>query len=161
MLNRRGVFTANGKRAEELRRTATLNKATSYPKRTCMWVETIQTSKRRCLQCPRDPSHFPCAQGVRHTYLITNFQISCSLCIGKPLPGLRDEVTIPSMAETASLYSRVAQSSGSSVHRLRITKGSDGSLVSNGKGLRVHDTGLRDGSTIYVKDLGESFSEQL
>ena len=64
------------------------------------------------------------------------------------------------MAETASLYSRVAQSSGSSVHRLRITKGSDGSLVSNGKGLRVHDTGLRDGSTIYVKDLGESFSEQ-
>lgn len=35
-----------------------------------------------------------------------------------------------------------------------MTKGSDGSLVANTRDATVHSTGLRDQSTIYVKDLG-------
>jgi len=40
------------------------------------------------------------------------------------------------------------------VHRLRITKGSDGSLVPNDKNTTIESTGLRNGSNVTVKDLG-------
>lgn len=63
-----------------------------------------------------------------------------------------------SRASTASdLYSQLALKSASSVHRLRITKGSDGTLVPNSAELSVEETGLRDQSILYVKDLGISF----
>jgi len=40
------------------------------------------------------------------------------------------------------------------VHRLRITKGSDGSLVPNDKNTTIESTGLRNDSNVMVKDLG-------
>jgi very-long-chain enoyl-CoA reductase len=43
---------------------------------------------------------------------------------------------------------------GYSVHQLRATKGSDGTPIGNSSDLSIHSTGLRDQSTIYVKDLG-------
>lgn len=43
---------------------------------------------------------------------------------------------------------------------MRLTKGSDGSVVTvkkdSGKDVMVEELGLRNGSMIYVKDLGEN-----
>lgn len=69
----------------------------------------------------------------------------------KKLPG---ESAITPDASGAELYEHLAQQAAFSVHRLRITKGSDGSLVPNSKDVSINQTGLRDQSTIYVKDLG-------
>ena len=52
------------------------------------------------------------------------------------------------------MYSRLAAESAISVHRLRLTKGSDGSVIPNAKDYTVERTGLRSDSTVYVKDLG-------
>ena len=57
-------------------------------------------------------------------------------------------------ASVQEIYSSLATSSGYSVHRLRITKGSDRSLVPNAKGTTVDEAGLKDKSIIHVKDLG-------
>lgn len=50
----------------------------------------------------------------------------------------------------------IARKAGTSIDRLRITKGSDGSLIPNKNSLTVYDTGLREQSTIYVKDIGKT-----
>ncbi|KAK2768465.1 3-oxo-5a-steroid 4- dehydrogenase [Arachnomyces sp. PD_36] len=73
---------------------------------------------------------------------------------GKPIENLPQEIKVPTTATGADLYNALAEQSSFSIHRLRVTKGSDGSLISGVKGPSVHDTGLRDQSTIYVKDLG-------
>ncbi|MCJ1422349.1 3-oxo-5a-steroid 4- dehydrogenase [Sticta canariensis] len=73
---------------------------------------------------------------------------------GKPAKKLPEEVTLTSNGSTFDLYHEIARTAGTSVHRLRITKGSDGSVVPNAKSLSVHSTGLREQSTVYVKDLG-------
>jgi very-long-chain enoyl-CoA reductase len=57
-------------------------------------------------------------------------------------------------ATAADLYSGLAQRTKFSVHQLRVTKGSDGSAIPNSKDTSIESTGLRDQSTIYVKDLG-------
>lgn len=75
---------------------------------------------------------------------------------GKPAQKLPEDATVHVNASTADLYQVIAARAGTSVHRLRITKGSDGSLVPNAKSVSVHSTGLREQSTVYVKDLGES-----
>lgn len=53
---------------------------------------------------------------------------------------------------------RIAAQTRLSKNRLRITKGSDGSVVAtkrgDGKLVTVEETGLRDGSHLFVKDLG-------
>ena len=41
-----------------------------------------------------------------------------------------------------------------SIHRIRITKGGDGSLVKNSGDATIRSIGLQDQSTVYVKDLG-------
>ena len=41
-----------------------------------------------------------------------------------------------------------------------MTKGSDGSVISNAKETSIHSTGLRDQSTVYVKDLGPQIAWQ-
>ena len=74
--------------------------------------------------------------------------------LGKPLNKLPEELSLSSTSSSSDLYSQLASSSKTSIHRLRITKGSDGSFIPNTSSLPVPDTGLRDGSTIYVKDLG-------
>ncbi|KAL1969516.1 hypothetical protein VTN77DRAFT_8954 [Rasamsonia byssochlamydoides] len=72
---------------------------------------------------------------------------------GKPIRKLPKEINIAANASGHELYNTLAQKSGYSIHRLRVTKGSDGSLVPNGKET-LYDTGLRNQSIIYVKDLG-------
>lgn len=74
--------------------------------------------------------------------------------IGKPIKSLPDSISIDSAASTAQLYEDLAKKSNFSIHQLRITKGSDGHAINNTKDVTVHSTGVRDQSTIYVKDLG-------
>lgn len=62
-------------------------------------------------------------------------------------------MTIPSDAPLADVYAQIAKETSFSVHRLRLTKGSDGKLLPNDEAT-VLSTGLRSQSTIYVKDLG-------
>ncbi|OJD35281.1 steroid alpha reductase family protein [Diplodia corticola] len=73
---------------------------------------------------------------------------------GKPIKKLPADTTVALSDSTAELYKRIAQATGSSVHRLRIAKGSDGSVVPNSPRTLVQDTGLRHKSNITVKDLG-------
>ncbi|KAL8838342.1 MAG: hypothetical protein Q9176_005153 [Flavoplaca citrina] len=80
---------------------------------------------------------------------------------GKPLHKLPEDLSLSSTSTSSDLYTQLASSSGTSIHRLRITKGSDGSFIPNTSSLPVSDTGLRDGSSIYVKDLGPQISWRL
>ncbi len=73
------------------------------------------------------------------------------------MKNLPEELPTSTASTASDLYSQLAFRSASSVHRLRITKGSDGSLVPNSAELSVEQTGLRDQSILYVKDLGMSF----
>jgi very-long-chain enoyl-CoA reductase len=75
---------------------------------------------------------------------------------GKPIKNLPTEVSLPANASASDLYECVAANARSSVRRLRIIKGSDGSWIPNAPTLALHSTGLRDQSSIYVKDLGET-----
>jgi very-long-chain enoyl-CoA reductase len=72
---------------------------------------------------------------------------------GKPIRKLPSEVKVGLQDSTSALYSQIAAQTNVSVHRLRITKGSDNSVVPAG-GSDVSSTGLRNKSTIVVKDLG-------
>lgn len=65
---------------------------------------------------------------------------------------------VDSTAPTANLCEDLAQATKYSVHRLRVTKGSDGSVISSSNDTTIYSTGLRDKSTIYVKDLGPQIS---
>lgn len=73
---------------------------------------------------------------------------------GKPLKRLPEEISTSTAASAADLYSQLAIKSSTSVHQLRVTKGSDGTLVPDSRDIPIERTGLRDQSTIYVKDLG-------
>jgi very-long-chain enoyl-CoA reductase len=73
---------------------------------------------------------------------------------GKPLKKLPTEIALPKAAPASEIYQQIAAKSGVSVHRVRITKGSDGSVIPNDKATPVIDTGLLQGSKIIVKDLG-------
>lgn len=65
-------------------------------------------------------------------------------------------MTVTSTGPTVELYEQLALQIGVSIHRLRVTKGSDGSFIPSSNHLLVESTGLRQQSTIYVKDLGMS-----
>lgn len=56
-------------------------------------------------------------------------------------------------APVSNVYDSIAQKTGYSVHRLRITKGSDGSVLPNGPET-IESMGLRPKSVLYIKDLG-------
>lgn len=73
---------------------------------------------------------------------------------GKPVKKLPEEVSVPADSSATEIYSRLAFQSGTSIHRLRVTKGSDGAVVPNSNDVSIDSTGLREASTIYVKDLG-------
>ncbi|KAJ9487859.1 hypothetical protein VN97_g5438 [Penicillium thymicola] len=73
---------------------------------------------------------------------------------GKPIQKLPKEIEIPLNASSEELHTALSAASGCSVHRMRITKGSDHSLVPNSINTTIEDTGLRNSSVIYVKDLG-------
>ncbi|OGE52207.1 hypothetical protein PENARI_c011G01688 [Penicillium arizonense] len=73
---------------------------------------------------------------------------------GKPIRKLPKEVEISLNASTEELHTALSAASGCSIHRMRITKGSDRSLVPNSNGTTIDETGLRNSSVIHVKDLG-------
>ncbi|KAJ5393783.1 uncharacterized protein N7487_011424 [Penicillium crustosum] len=73
---------------------------------------------------------------------------------GKPIKKLPKEIEIPLNASTEELHTALSAASGCSVHRMRITKGSDHSVVPNSINTIIEDTGMRNSSVIYVKDLG-------
>ena len=83
----------------------------------------------------------------------------CSDFTGRPIKNLPLSLEID-LATTSveALYTRVSVNCGLSTNRIRITKGSDGSVVTpktpGGKPVMVEETGLRDGSQVFVKDLG-------
>ncbi|OGM41140.1 steroid alpha reductase family protein [Aspergillus bombycis] len=73
---------------------------------------------------------------------------------GKPIKKLPKEIQISPNAPAQDIYTALAAASGFSIHRLRITKGSDRSVVPNSKETQVDDTGLKERSVVHVKDLG-------
>ncbi|KAJ5202759.1 hypothetical protein N7449_004838 [Penicillium cf. viridicatum] len=73
---------------------------------------------------------------------------------GKPIQKLPKEIEIPLNASSEELHTALSAASGCSVHRMRITKGSDHSVVPNSINTTIEDTGMRNSSVIYVKDLG-------
>ncbi|RMZ91616.1 hypothetical protein DV736_g1144, partial [Chaetothyriales sp. CBS 134916] len=73
---------------------------------------------------------------------------------GKPVKKLPDSVSLAVSASTAELYASLAFQTSFSVHRLRLTKGSDGSVIANATDTSLDAAGLRDQSTVVVKDLG-------
>ena len=74
--------------------------------------------------------------------------------VGRPVKKLPEEVSLPTNGTASELYTQLATRAGTTVHRLRVTKGSDGAHIPNSKDLPLSTTGLREQSTIYVKDLG-------
>ncbi|QQK45759.1 Steroid alpha reductase family protein [Penicillium digitatum] len=73
---------------------------------------------------------------------------------GKPIQKLPKEIEISLNASSEELHSALSAASGCSIHRMRITKGSDHSVVPNSINTTIEDTGMRNSSVIYVKDLG-------
>ncbi|MCJ1309120.1 3-oxo-5a-steroid 4- dehydrogenase [Agyrium rufum] len=73
---------------------------------------------------------------------------------GKPLKGLPTEVKLPRSSKGSELYGKIAKSTNASVHRIRITKGSDGNLIPNTGDVSLNEAGLMGGSKIMIKDLG-------
>ncbi|CAL5875089.1 uncharacterized protein PFLUO_LOCUS9393 [Penicillium psychrofluorescens] len=73
---------------------------------------------------------------------------------GKPIRKLPKEVEISLNGSGEELHIALSEATGTSIHRLRITKGSDRTVVPNSNGTTIKDTGLRDASVIHVKDLG-------
>ena len=73
---------------------------------------------------------------------------------GKAYQKLPADISAPYIGKASDLYCQLANSSGVSIHRLRITKGSDGTLIPNSSEISISQTGLRDQSIVYVKDLG-------
>lgn len=74
---------------------------------------------------------------------------------GKPFKNIPSEIALPKAAPSSEIYQQLAAQINTSTYRVRVTKGSDGTLVPNDKEVPVLQTGLLDGSKIYVKDLGE------
>ena len=85
-------------------------------------------------------------------------QLANSSGVGKPISRLPAELTTSANAPSSELYTKLAQQSAFSIHRLRITKGSDGTPLQNSRDTSIQSTGLRHQSTIYVKDLGPQIS---
>ncbi|KAF2107354.1 3-oxo-5-alpha-steroid 4-dehydrogenase-domain-containing protein [Lophiotrema nucula] len=72
----------------------------------------------------------------------------------KPIKSLPESIPINRDDSAQEIFQKIADASKFSIHRLRVTKGSDGSPIPKSKELTVHDTGLRNRSAVDVKDLG-------
>ncbi|OAG06932.1 uncharacterized protein CC84DRAFT_1089761 [Paraphaeosphaeria sporulosa] len=77
---------------------------------------------------------------------------------GRPIKNLPDTITVQADGVASQIHQKIADASKFSIHRLRVTKGSDGSPIPNTKEATVHETGLRNKSAIDVKDLGPQIS---
>lgn len=74
--------------------------------------------------------------------------------IGKPIKTLPKQIQVSPDASAQEIYSRLAEASRFSIHRLRITKASDSGVVPNATENTVNGAGLQDQSVVQVKDLG-------
>ncbi|KAH3910200.1 hypothetical protein HBI56_078660 [Parastagonospora nodorum] len=79
---------------------------------------------------------------------------------GRPIRNLPESIDVSPDASAAEIYKEIAKASKFDIHRLRVTKGSDGAAIPNGSDVKVHDTGVRNKSAIDVKDLGPQISWQ-
>ncbi|KAL3479871.1 3-oxo-5-alpha-steroid 4-dehydrogenase-domain-containing protein [Aspergillus californicus] len=79
---------------------------------------------------------------------------------GKTIRKLPKEVQVASNASTQELYNSLAEESGYSVHRLRITKATDRALIPNSKESTFEGNGLGEKSVVHVKDLGPQIAWQ-
>ncbi|KAF2639403.1 hypothetical protein P280DRAFT_491229 [Massarina eburnea CBS 473.64] len=77
---------------------------------------------------------------------------------GRPIKGLPETITVDPNESAAQIFQKIADESKFSIHRLRVTKGNDGSPIANNGDVTVHQTGLRNRSAIDVKDLGPQIS---
>lgn len=77
---------------------------------------------------------------------------------GRPIKNLPETITVHAEDGAAEIHKKIADASNFSIHRLRVTKGSDGTPIANTKDTTVHATGLRNKSAIDVKDLGPQIS---
>lgn len=73
---------------------------------------------------------------------------------GNPIKNLPEYTYALPNDNGRNLYERIAAKSRWDINRLRITKGSDGSLVPNSRDNTIDQLGLYDQSQIFVKDLG-------
>lgn len=91
----------------------------------------------------------------RGMYILVNWSIFRLIpCPGRPIKGLPETISVPSDASTSQIFQEIANASKFSIHRLRVTKGSDGTPIASTRDVTVHQTGLRNKSAIDVKDLG-------
>ena len=74
--------------------------------------------------------------------------------IGDPIKSLPHHVRIGRRASTEELYDALAQASGLSIYRLKITKESDCTLVPNSNETTIEEAGVKDMDVVTVKDLG-------
>ncbi|KAB8212043.1 3-oxo-5-alpha-steroid 4-dehydrogenase-domain-containing protein [Aspergillus parasiticus] len=77
---------------------------------------------------------------------------------GKPAKSLPQKVRVDPHTSTEELYDVLAQMSGLSTYRLRITKKSDGTLVPRSKKTTIDEAGVKDMAVVTVKDLGPQIS---
>ncbi|KAL4919989.1 3-oxo-5-alpha-steroid 4-dehydrogenase-domain-containing protein [Aspergillus aurantiobrunneus] len=73
---------------------------------------------------------------------------------GKPIKKLPKEAQLAPNASTQELYNLLAEASGYSVHRLRVTKAADRALIPNSKDSTIEGNGLGEKTVVHVKDLG-------
>ncbi|KAL2835184.1 3-oxo-5-alpha-steroid 4-dehydrogenase-domain-containing protein [Aspergillus cavernicola] len=79
---------------------------------------------------------------------------------GKSIKKLPKEVQLASNASTQELYNSLAEASGYSIHRLRITKATDRALIPNSKESTIEASGLGEKSVVHIKDLGPQIAWQ-
>lgn len=88
--------------------------------------------------------------------MIFEASISIQPFSGKPISKkLPKTVSAYLQGNTSDLYHRIAAEAGVSVHQLRLTVEGDGALIPNAKDFTVERTGLKNDSTVLVKDLGK------
>ncbi|KAF2749193.1 synaptic glyco protein SC2 [Sporormia fimetaria CBS 119925] len=79
---------------------------------------------------------------------------------GRPIKNLPQSISVRPEDSATDIFQKIAEASKFSVHRLRVTKGSDGSAIPKSRDVTVYDTGLRNKSAIDVKDLGPQIGWQ-
>lgn len=104
-------------------------------------------------------------RGEFYLFTLAGFFIFLTFA-GRPIKNLPPSIEFDlETTTTDALYTWLSSKCGLDKYRFRITKGSDGSYVSingaDGKPMLVEDVGLRDGSQIFVKDLGMCFCYSL
>lgn len=75
---------------------------------------------------------------------------------GKPIRNLPKETYVRPSDSGKDVYERIAAKARTDINRLRITKSSDGSVIPNDGKVTVDSLLLDEGTSIFVKDLGES-----